>query len=389
MSPLKDHPDIGIFFGRPERSHILAQKLRTQGFQVTLYNRRGLPGTFVFVRYAFLPAFFRLFSTHHQIYLTSLSFVPSLSLCLNRAVRGLPYVFNATGLKSAMYRDRSAQWPLPQLAERWVYPSLMNRVLAGASRIICNSRYLQAKLQSQFPGYAHKMITIYNGIEFDLFASGRRILIEDIAADAPKLLATMTWDYEGKAAGAALLIDAMGLITESYPEARLIIAAKTNHPRYAQGIEDYLATRPWRSSIKILYNQANVTDLLASSDIFVYATPAESNDSLPRALLEAHAAGLPIVTTATAGCPEIVEDTVTGFLVPYDAKALAGRVVDLLRDPCKRQQLGKSGRERVRELFSWDRMGEAYADLFLEIVADQAEAAKTKTLMQARGGGNL
>jgi len=386
MSPLKDHPDIGIFFGRPERSHILAEKLRTQGFQVTLYNRRGLPGTFVFVRYAFVPALSCLLSTHHQVYLTSLSFVPSFSLYLNMAVRGLPYVFNATGLKSAMYRDRSARWPLPRLAERWVYPTLMNRVLAGASRIVCNSRYLQGKLESQFPGFAHKMTTIYNGIDFDLFASGRRISIEGVPSKAPKLLATMTWDYEEKAAGARLIIDAMGLITERYPEARLTIAAKTNHPRYARGIEDYLATRPWKSSIKVQYNQVNVTDLLASSDLFMYATPAESNDSLPRAVLEAHAAGLPVVTTATAGCPEIVEDTVTGFLVPYDAKAIAGRVLDLLKDPGKRQQFGRRGRERIHELFSWDHMAEAYADLFLEIVEDQAQAAKTKTLMQVKGG---
>ena len=129
-----------------------------------------------------------------------------------------------------------------------------------------------------------------------------------------------------------------------------------------------------------------MTDLLATSDIFAYATPAESNDSLPRALLEAHAAGLPIVTTATAGCPEIVEDTVTGFLVPYDAKALAGRLLDLLKDPGKRQQFGRRGRERVHDLFNWDHMGEAYADLFLETMSDQAQAAKTKTLMQVRGG---
>gem|GEM_PF-1566472 len=386
MRPLKNYPDIGIFFGRPERSHILADQLRRRGFRVTLYNRRGLPGTFVFVRYAFVPAFFHLLSTHHQIYLTSLSFVPSISLYLNRVLRGLPYIFNATGLKSAMYRDRSVRWRFPRLAERWLYPILMSRVLAGASRIVCNSRYLEATLQSQFPQYAHKMITIYNGIEFDFFASGRRTLIEGIPADAPKLISTMTWDYEGKAAGAKLIIDAMELIIERYPEARLIFAAKANHPRYARGIEDYLATRPWKDSVKVLYNQENVTDLLASSDIFVYATPGGSNDSLPRAVLEAHAAGLSVVTTATAGCPEIVEDTVTGFLVPYDAEALAGGVLNLLGDPGKRQQFGKSGRERVRELFNWNRMGEAYANLFLEIVSEQAQTAKTKALMQVKGG---
>jgi glycosyltransferase involved in cell wall biosynthesis len=386
MSLLKDDADIGIFFGRPERSHVLAGKLRNQGFRVTLYNRRGVPGTFVFVRYAFFPALFRLFFTNHQVYLTSLSFVPSFSLRLNMALRGLPYVFNATGLKSAMYRDRSTRWRFPSLAERWLYPTLMNQVLAGASRIVCNSRYLQAKLASQFPRHAHKMITIYNGIDFDLFASGRRISIEGIPAEAPKLLSTMTWDYEGKAAGARLLIDAMGLITERYSEARLIIAAKTNHSRYAGEIDDYLATRPWRSSIRILYNHTDIPDLLASSDLFVYATQPESNDSLPRALLEAHAAGLAIVTTATAGCPEIVEDTVTGFLVPYDANSLARRVLDLVKDPLKRDQFGRRGRERVHELFAWDRMGEAYASLFREIISNQAQAAKAKRLVKIKGG---
>jgi glycosyltransferase involved in cell wall biosynthesis len=178
----------------------------------------------------------------------------------------------------------------------------------------------------------------------------------------------------------------MGLIAERNAEARLIIAAKASHSRYAEEIEDYLATRPWKSSIRILYNQTNISDLLASSDLFVYATPAESNDSLPRALLEAHAAGLAIVTTATAGCPEIVEDTVTGFVVPYDADLLAARVVELVKDPVKRDQFGRRGRERVHDLFAWDRMGEAYANLFSEIVSNQAQAAKAKRLVEIKGG---
>ena len=384
----RNQPDVGIFFGRPERSHILAAKLRERGLRVTLYNRRGAPGTFVFVHYAFVPALLRLFSTHHQIYLTSLSFIPSFSLCLNMAVRGLPYVFNATGLKSAMYRDRSARWPLPRLAERWLYPILMKKVLAGATRIVCNSRYLQSKLQSQFPRHAHKMMTIYNGIDFDSFASGRRISIAGIPAEAPKLLSTMTWNYEGKAAGARLLIEAMGLIVEKFPEARLIIAAKTSHSRYVREIELYLAGRPWRSSINILYNHDTIADLLASVDLFVYATPSESNDSLPRALLEAHAAGLPIVATATAGCPEIVEDTVTGFLVPYNADAFAARVLELVQDPHKRSQFGRRGRERVKELFAWDRMGEAYANVLREIIAAQAQPATTDRLARIRGGAS-
>lgn len=373
-----DRPDIGIFFGRPERSHLLAEKLRARGFRVTLYNDRGLPGTYKTLGHSFVPALLGLLSSQHHVYVTPLSFIPSLCLSLNRVLRRRPCVFNATGLKSATYRERSRKWPLRRTAERWLYPALMRLVMAGASRVVCNSRYLQERLASQFPQHGHKIVTIYNGIEFERFGSGRPVALDGIFQSAPKLLAVMTWNYEGKASGAHLLIDAMGPITEKCPDARLIIAAKIGHERHARQIEDYLAKKPWRQSVQTLYNQTNIPDVLASADLFVYATPPESNDSLPRAVLEAHAAGLPIVATATAGCPEVVQDSATGFVVPYDAEALAQRVVELLADPNQREEFGRRGRERVRELFNWDRMGEAYANLFLDLVCDSGVVLKPK-----------
>lgn len=369
---MKDRLDIAIFFGRPGRSQILAEKLRARGVSVTLYNKNGVPGTYVSVPYSFLPVLASLLSNSHRIYLTAIGFLPSLCLYLNRVFRGVPYVFNATGLKSATYRERSKQWAFSSLAERLLYPALMDRVLSGASRIVCNSRYLQAKLGAEFPQYMQKIITIYNGIEFDRIEAGRPLTIDGIPPKTTKLLAVMTWNYEGKAAGARLLIDAMGLITAKYPEARLIIAAKTSRDRYVRKIEDYLNAQPWRNCVTLLYNQTNVPDLLSSCDLFVYATAPDSNDSLPRALIEAHAAALPIVSTATAGCPEIVENASTGLLVPYDARAFAAAVTDLLDDSDRRQEMGRRGRERVHEIFNWDRMAEAYANLLLEIVSGQS-----------------
>jgi glycosyltransferase involved in cell wall biosynthesis len=234
---------------------------------------------------------------------------------------------------------------------------------------VCNSQYLQRRLTAEFPQLAPKMLTIYNGIEFDRFASGKPISVNGTPWKASNLLAVMTWDHERKSSGARLLIDAMGLIVEKIPEAHLTIAAKVSHWHHARLIEGYLATRPWNPSITILYNQTNIPDLLASSELFVYATPPESNDSLPRALLEAHAAALPIITTATAGCSEVVEDAVTGFLVPYDAPNLAIRALELLPDPTRRREMGKLGQKYVLERFSWQQMGAAYASLFRQITA--------------------
>jgi glycosyltransferase involved in cell wall biosynthesis len=362
-------PDIGIFFGRPVRSQMLAEELRTQGLSVAIYNNEGTPGTYTHTPLSCFPALYRLFSTHHQIYLTSSCFLPAVSLYLNWRARGIPYVFNAVGLMSPTYRERSGRRLLGPVAERWLYPTLLGRIFVGARAIVCNSRYLQGRLAAEFPPMAPKMLTIYNGIEFDRFASGKPLPRRDTPVHATSLLAVMTWNHERKSAAARLLIDAMGLITEKIPEAHLTIAASVSHRGYARTIEGYLATRPWSASINILYNQTNIPDLLASSDLFVYATPAESNDSLPRALLEAHAAALPIVTTATAGCPEVVEDSATGFLVAYDPHALAVRVLELLADPNRRRAMGKLGQEHVRTRFSWQQMGSAYARLFRQLIA--------------------
>jgi glycosyltransferase involved in cell wall biosynthesis len=361
------HADVGLFFGRPDRSRILARELRGRGLSVAVYGDTGEPGGYVPVGRGLGAQLRAVLATRHGAYLTSLTFTPALALYVNRRLRGRPYVFNAVGVATAMYRERARRWPCARLAERWLYPWLMERVLAGASHIACNSRYLEHRLREQFPHHAARMSTVYNGVAFERFAAVRaRAMAPGPAAGT--LVSVMTWHYPGKSDGARLLIDALEHVRARRPDARLVIAVKAAHRRYAAGVEAHLATRPWRDAVTILYNHPRVEDLLGAADVFVYATPADSNDSLPRAVLEAHAAGLPIVATATAGCPEVVLEGQSGFTVPYEAEPLARRVLDLLDDADMRAAFGARGRQHVREVFSWEQMGEAYARIFRGLV---------------------
>jgi glycosyltransferase involved in cell wall biosynthesis len=78
-------------------------------------------------------------------------------------------------------------------------------------------------------------------------------------------------------------------------------------------------------------------------------------------ILEAMAAGVPVLATRVGGNPEVVDDLVTGRLVPpRDAEALAGVMAELLADGEHRERLGAAGRARVEAHFSFDAMMTMY-----------------------------
>jgi glycosyltransferase involved in cell wall biosynthesis len=147
-----------------------------------------------------------------------------------------------------------------------------------------------------------------------------------------------------------------------------MIIAKTDERMYHKSVEQYVSDKTWKDHISFVYNHPRVEDLLKTGDIFVYSTPSNSNDSLPRAILEAQAVGLPVVTTATAGCAEIIRDAETGFVVPYDANAMARSVLDLIDNPALRKKFGDRAQLVVREMFTWDQMAEHYSKIILKLL---------------------
>jgi glycosyltransferase involved in cell wall biosynthesis len=116
--------------------------------------------------------------------------------------------------------------------------------------------------------------------------------------------------------------------------------------------------------------RSDVQNMLAAFDAFALTSRTEG---LPLVLLEAMAMGLPVVSTAVGGIPDLVEHRVTGFLLPSgDVARLSRQLAMLANDYTLSRQVGEAGRRQVLARYSLDRMANEYEALYTSLVRQRA-----------------
>jgi colanic acid/amylovoran biosynthesis glycosyltransferase len=234
-------------------------------------------------------------------------------------------------------------------------PARLTQIFGAAAVVVTVSEFSLRYLRAKYPSNGHKFYRVFNGIEVDRFPTSSfpdgRPLIVSVGRYIPKK-------------GFCRLVEACSRLEARDFECQIIGNGPLEESLKEQAALLGLAKRVIITGPK---PEGEIKRLLERSRMFVLAcTRAEDGamDNLPTVIMEAMAAGLPVISTNVAAVSEMIVDGETGFVVPEeDSAALAQKMTFLLDNPEVARAMGMRGRERCRELFDSNRTSDALCEV--------------------------
>ena len=232
---------------------------------------------------------------------------------------------------------------------RW--PSAVKQMRRLAHEIIVPSEYLV----DVFAGFGLKARAIFNFVDVGRIPYRRRTALQ------PRFLANRNLE---PLYNVPVVLRAFALVQAEVPEASLVVAGFGSQRAMLESLAADLKLenvtfvgRVPSTEMGKLYDEADV--YLNSSDI----------DNMPLSILDAFAAGVPVITTDAGGIPYVVRDGVTGFLVGRGQYAdMASAALRLLREPSLAAQIADTARQECLDRYTWPVVQEQWEDLYLGAV---------------------
>lgn len=267
--------------------------------------------------------------------------------------------------------------------------SCFHRVLRGLDPLVTNYIAVSGALRQELEALGInpvKIVTIYNGIDAGKFIktavdSIDSIKIEGKGGKEGQEKLPFLSGFPGLKVGAAgrlvfhkgfdLFIRAAARVAQRYAEVYFFIAGEgPERPK----LENLCAILGMRERIFFLGHVSLMPEYLSSLDIFVQPSRSEG---LSLSLLEAGAAGLPLIASAVGGIPEIIRHGETGILVPAeDVPALEKAISWLVSQPPSREKLGEKVAADIKKRFGKERMLKETERVYEEVVSRNANHKK-------------
>jgi L-malate glycosyltransferase len=252
-------------------------------------------------------------------------------------------------------RDLSHWW--------WYTPrrrAFLRHVQNRSNYVIANSQAVCDFLVHE-DSFDPKLIrVIRNGVDLDRFMTvrgDRQKLFPHLPPQSQLVAVVANMNIETK--GQTDLIRAAAEIFREFHDVKFLLVGDGAERSRLEALTQELGLS---DTVLFLGRRKDVPDILACCDLFVLPSWAEG---LPNSVLEAMAAGLPVVATRVGGTAEIIEDGVDGLLVaPKEPHALAQAILRILKDREFAKRMAHSARERARAQFGFDRLLTELDDLY-------------------------
>ncbi len=331
-----------------------------EGVPVRRFKSYSLGGE---MHYVFMPSMLKpLLKTETNIIHThSYGYFQTNAGALTKQMRGIPLVLTPHFHPSWSMWGGTKRKQLRKLYDRVFAKS----ALLAADIIICHTKNEQALL-SGFPIPEDKVRIIPAGIDFKRFES---IPSPSYFRDHFGLTGRIVL-YAGRLAsnkGLSHLLDAAPKVISEFPNTTFVLVGEDEGERKALEAQ---ATRLGISEKVLFCGHIKDDELFKSAfsacDVFVLPSEYEAFGIV---LLEAMACKKPCVATRVGGVPEVVEHRKTGLLTEYgNSEQLANAVIELLDDEERSKQMGRTGREMVKEKFTWPRIVTQLEGVYNEVV---------------------
>lgn len=235
----------------------------------------------------------------------------------------------------------------------------------AADAVMVNSRAVAEDVRRTERFVEGKMFLVHNGLEIpDEPGGGERLpLPPDLGFPPDALPITYVANIREDKAHLCL-VEAARRVVEAVPSARFLFVGREDHE--AAPVRARIRDLGLEGRVVLGGSRPDIPAILRATR--VVAHPGEQ-EGLSNAILEAMAAGVPVVACRAGGNPEVVADGETGLLVaPGEPEALASAILELLRDPARAEAMGRAARERIRDRFSLAGMVAGVEESYIELL---------------------
>ena len=293
-------------------------------------------------------------------------------------LHGIPHVVTAHSLEPLR------PWKAEQLGGGYRVSSwIESTAFAGAAAVIAVSDGMRRDILRSYPFLDEKrVVTVHNGIDLERWKKvDDPDLVRDLGID-PDRPSVVFVGRITRQKGLSYLLRAAALLP---PEVQLVLCAGAPDTpeilaEVQAGIAELQKSRTGVVWIDRMLSQHELSAVLTQATTFVCPSVYEP---LGIVNLEAMACGAPVVGTATGGIPEVVDDGVTGRLVPIEqlqdgtgtpvdpdrfVKDLAETLIEVVSDPERAREMGEAGRKRAEAEFGWDRIASRTLEIYASLV---------------------